>query len=135
MASRSVKRYNSGKEDITPRSLLNNESGITLLMRDYEAVIKENEKLKQQNQKIIDSSSSLKTSASYNIFTILFNLIGTVMIGFGVNLITSSLTFEWKNYLVLILGIIVYFLSALMVVRHDTIVSCWNKMVEKLVSE
>lgn len=135
MASRLVKRYNSGKEDITPRSLLNNESGITLLMRDYEAVIKENEKLKQQNQKIIDSSSSLKTSASYNIFTILFNLIGTVMIGFGVNLITSSLTFEWKNYLVLILGIIVYFLSALMVVRHDTIVTCWNKMVEKLVSE
>lgn len=131
MATQSIKRYCSGSKDITPKSLLNNEQGITLLMRDYEEIANELKKVKEQNGVLIKESSAIRTSASYNIFTILFNIIGTVTISLAVNLITSANNPSWKDFSVLLLGVVIYFLSALMVIRNDRIVTCWNKLVEK----
>ena len=119
--------YNGGSlKPINTENLLNNPIAIDQLLNDHNAKIKEIENLRDDNQQLISELEYQKTSPFFAIFSTIVNLGGTVVVGYGVNLLASENKTE-GSYVLIFIGALLDFVGSLESVLFRWARSWFNK--------
>lgn len=81
--------YNGGDlRKIATEDLLDNPTAIDQLVNDYNAKIKEIKNLQDENRQLKSDLEYQKTTPYIALFSTLFNVCGTIVVGLGVSLIS-----------------------------------------------
>lgn len=83
--------YNGGElNDILTKDLVNNEVAIRQLINDYNLKSREIQELREKEVVLQSELDHQKTSPFYAIISAIVNVIGTIIVGYGINLLTSG---------------------------------------------
>ena len=114
---------------INSSDLLNNDVAIKQLINNYNLKLREAQKLQNELVEAKSDLSYIKTSPYVAGFSMLVDVIGTIIVGYGVNLLSEKETTGNDNsaYVLLICGGLLVLFSGLCCVFYNNAKSWFNK--------